>query len=83
MNSLTPSIYNFLEGGGLNIHCIAYDLLERDIIGDVGIKALEEKVIAAYNLEMLRYGTSLYGKDPNDAIIKKAEELGFRAQLIS
>jgi hypothetical protein len=77
-----PSINHFLESGGLNIHCIAYDIFDKKIIGDVGIKALEEKIISAYNLEMLEYGPKKYEKTPNDIIKKKAEELGFEYKLV-
>jgi len=83
MNKLSPCMHNFLEGGGLNIHCLAYDIFGKEIFGDIGIKALEQKVISAYNLEMLEYGARKYGKIPNEIIKSKAEELGFRAQLIS
>jgi hypothetical protein len=83
MNKLSPCMDNFLEGGGLNIHCLAYDIFGKKIFGDIGIKALEQKVISAYNLEMLEYGARKYRKIPNDIIKSKAEELGFRAQLIS
>ncbi len=79
---LVPCINNFLKGGGLNIHCLAYDILNKEIFGDVGIKALEQKIISAYNLEMLQYGARKYGKTPNEMIKTKAEELGFNAQLI-
>jgi hypothetical protein len=76
--NLIPSIDNFLEGAGLNIHCLAYDILDKKIIGDAGIRSLEDKTVSAYNREMLEYGASLYGKTPNEMIKQKAEELGFR-----
>lgn len=81
-NNLTPSIDNFLEGGGLNIHCIAYDILKKELLGKAGIKALEERTISAYNLKMLEHARELYGKTPNEQIKKKAEELGFGFQLV-
>jgi hypothetical protein len=82
INNLNPCIDNFLEGGGLNIHCLVYDILGKEIFGDVGIRALEQKVISGYNLKMLEYGARKYGKTSNEIIKTKAEELGFRAQLI-
>ncbi|MFZ1971076.1 MAG: hypothetical protein WAU65_02770 [Candidatus Nanoarchaeia archaeon] len=81
-NHLSHCINNFLEGGGLNIHCLAYDILGEKVVGDVGIKALEDKVISAYNLEMLEYGARLYGKTSNEVIRQKAKELGFEARLV-
>jgi len=81
-NNLVPCIDNFLEGGALNIYCISYDILGKEILGEVGIKGLEQKTVSAYNLRMLWYGAELYGKTPNEMIIKKAEELKFKAQLI-
>ncbi|MCL5018837.1 MAG: hypothetical protein M1416_03695 [Candidatus Pacearchaeota archaeon] len=80
--SLVPCINNFLEGGGLNIHCLAYDILEKEILGDIGIRALEQRIISVYNLEMLEYGAKIYGKTLNEIIKTKAEELGFESQLI-
>ncbi|MEK6913798.1 MAG: hypothetical protein AABW47_03975 [Nanoarchaeota archaeon] len=76
-----PSIDNFLKSGGLNIHCLAYDIFNNEILGEVGIKALEQKIIASYNLKVLEEGTRRYGRTPNDLIKTKAEELGFKAQL--
>ena len=80
--SLVSNINNFLEGGGLNIHCLAYDIFEKEILGDIGIKALEQKIISVYNLEMLEYGAKIYGRTPNEIIKTKAEDLGFDARLI-
>lgn len=80
--NLVPCINNFLEGGGLNIHCLSYDIFGKEILGDIGIKSLEQKIISVYNLEMLEYGAKIYEKTPNEIIKTKAEELGFRAQLI-
>jgi len=81
-NNLNPSINNFLEGGALNIHYLAYDILGEEILGDIGIKSLGQRVISVYNLEMLKYGARLYGKNPNGIIKAKAEELEFKAQLV-
>jgi len=80
--NLVPCINNFLEGGGLNIHCLAYDIFGKEVLGDIGIKSLEQRTISVYNLEMLEYGAKIYGKTPNEIIKTKAEELGFKAQLI-
>jgi hypothetical protein len=77
-----PSIDNFLQSGGLNIHSLAYDIFNNEIFGEVGIKALEQKIITSYNLRVLEEGTSRYGKTPNDMIKEKAKELGFEAQLV-
>ena len=62
-------------------HSFAYDIFNNEILGEVGIKALEQKIIASYNLKVLEEGTRRYGRTPNDLIKTKAEELGFKAQL--
>lgn len=80
--SLVPCINNYLEAGGLNIHCLAYDILEKKVLGSIGIKALEQRIISVYNLEMLEHQARIYGKIPNEIIKTKAEELGFEAQFI-
>jgi len=81
-NRLKPCIANYFAGAPFNIHCLAYDIKEQKVIGIAGIKALEERVVRAHNLEMLEYGARMYQTTPNDMIRKKASELGFKAELI-
>ena len=79
---LQPSIENYLAGEILNVACLAYCIDNKEILGDVGIKALEEKIVRVHDLEMLEYGAKLHGITSNAMIQKKARELGFVAELI-
>ncbi len=79
---LKPCINSHLESVPLNIHYLVYDIFNNEIIGDIGIRALEKKVVSAYNLEMLKYGAKKYNTTVNDMIKEKADALGFRAELI-
>lgn len=81
-SKLTPRIANYFAGMPLNIHCLAYDIQEQKVIGMTGIRALEERIVRAHNLEMLKYGARAYHTTPNDMIRKKASELGFLVELI-
>jgi hypothetical protein len=81
-NNLKPSIDNFLDGGGLNIHGLVYDLTEERVFGSIGLNALEQRTISAYNLPMLKHAARLYGRTPNQIIRTKADELNFQAVLL-
>jgi len=79
---LKPCIESHLEGVPFNIHYLVYDIFDNKIVGDVGVRALEEKVVRAYNLEMLEYVARKYNTTMNEMIKKKAEVLGFGAEFI-
>jgi len=82
-NKLEPRIENFLAGVPLNIHFLVYDILDDRIFGDVGIKALEEKVVRVYNLKMANYCARKYNKTVDTMVKEKARDLGFKADLIN
>jgi len=81
-NGLEPSIENYFDGAPLNIHCFAYDIDERKVFGEVGVRALEERVVKVHNLNMLKYGAEKYNMTVNEMIKEKAEELGFKAEFV-
>ena len=47
-----PNIQNFLNGVPLNIHSLVYDVDNEEVIGNIGISALERKVVSVCNPEM-------------------------------
>lgn len=77
-NKLKPRIENFLAGVPLNIHFLVYNVFDNKIFGDVGIKALEEKVVRVYNKKMADYCARKYNKTIDAMIKEKAEALGFK-----
>ena len=43
IKGLQPGIENYFDGAPFNVHYLAYCIDDREILGDVGINALEEK----------------------------------------
>ena len=80
--NLYPTIENVLKGTPFTIQSLAYDTETKKIIGDVGIRAFEEKVFEVNNMERAKVLAKMKGVDLNDIILKKAESMGFRSVLI-
>jgi hypothetical protein len=77
-----PSIDDYIRGVPLNIHSIAYKVNEKEIIGNLGIEALEKKIVKVNDLEMAKDAAELYDTTVNEMIRKKAEELGFEGEYV-
>ena len=77
-----PSIENYLNGTPLNIQSIAYDIAEEKVIGDVGISALERRVVAVNNSDMAKDIAWVFCRGVDEMIKEKAEELDFKAMLV-
>ncbi|MES2471071.1 MAG: hypothetical protein V4526_02465 [Patescibacteria group bacterium] len=78
---LKPTIKNFLSGTPLGIQSIVFNLRTRDVLGHIGISAIRRKIVEVNDRLSAEYycGAKMM---PLDAIIKKkAEELGFTANL--
>ncbi len=78
-----PCIDNYLNGVPLNVHSLVYDISEKRISGDIGIKALEEKIVRVNDLKMAEDAAELYDTSINEMIRQKAEELGFDGEYVS
>jgi len=75
---LKPTIKNFLTGVPLTIQSLAYDIQAKGVIGEIGIDALQRKVVEVNDLHSAEQIAQTKCM-PLDEIIKtKAEELGFR-----
>ena len=48
---LAPSIENYLTGTPLNVQSIAYDVMKGRLAGNIGLKAIAEKIIRINNKE--------------------------------
>ncbi|HEY1074849.1 MAG TPA: hypothetical protein VGE59_04115 [Patescibacteria group bacterium] len=82
-NKLAPTIENYLLGVPLTIQSIAYDIETKEIIGDVGITSLLQKVVSVNNSEELHYLAQKYKRSMNSYISEKASSLCFTSKLIS
>lgn len=78
--NLDAYVEHYLTGVPFTIQSIAYDLEKKELVGDVGIKALETKTIGINNFEE----AIVYVKEKGtiqSVIEKKAGELRFKAVL--
>jgi len=80
--NLPVTFDNYMKGNPLNIHSIAYNIKSEQVIGEVGISALEEKVVRVNDMEMAEDLARFYNTSINQIIRKKARELGFRAEFV-
>jgi len=80
-HGIAPSIEGFLEHTPLTIGSIAYDTVDRRILGEIGPKALYDKTVAVHDVEAAAYVAQLKAKTVEQLVQEKAESLGFRAVL--
>jgi len=80
---LKATIENFLTGTPLNIQSIVYDVKNKMIKGDIGTKAMEEKIVAVNDFEQAKIYSARKGKSINDIIQEKSSSLGFKPILVS
>lgn len=78
---LTPSIQNYLTGTPLTVQSICYDIKNQELIGEIGINSIKEKLVKINNLDEALYGSKIKGKLLNEYIKDIADNLGFRFVL--
>ena len=71
------TIENYMKYVPFNIHSIVWDVTEQKIMGDVGIGAMEERILRVNDLEMAEDMAERYGMSVRSALEKKAMELDF------
>lgn len=80
--NLPPTLDSYLISVPLNIQSIAYDIEENKIIGNIGIKAIQDKVIKFNNKDHAEYSCQNFHKySVEDMIIKMANSIGFKYEL--
>src|SRR3990167_4093868 len=52
---IEPTIENFLTGVPLTVQSVVYDVNENRVIGEIGINALQRKVVEANNVSFAEY----------------------------
>ena len=80
-HGIAPSIEGFLGHTPLTIGSIAYDTVDRRILGEVGPRALYDKAVAVHDAEAAAYVARLKGKGVEQLVQEKADSLGFGATL--
>ena len=75
--NIAPTIDNFLSGVPLTIQAIAYDVNAGKVIGEVGIKAILDRVIQVNDLYFAEYAALKKEISLNDIIREKAQSLEF------
>lgn len=72
-----PTIENYLSGVPFNIHALAWDVADGKLIGNAGIRALQERVVRVNDLGMAENMAKMYGVSVRYLLEKKAGEFDF------
>jgi len=72
-----PTIENYLTGVPLTIQSIAYDVYENKVIGEIGINALQRRVVEINDLFFAEYAAQKKDLSVQEMIQEKAKSLGF------
>lgn len=72
-----PVLDTYLKEVSLTVQSIAYDMEQKKLIGEQGIKALLTKTVAVHNKEMLSYYVAKKNLTLEAYIKDKADTLGF------
>lgn len=74
---LLATIENYLTGVPLNIQSIVFDVNSNNVFGDIGIKAMFNKVVIINDLKQAKINSKHKKKPINQIVKEKAELLGF------
>jgi len=74
---IEPTIENFLTGVPLTVQSVAYDINENRVIGEIGIDALQRRVVEANDLLFAEYAAQKKSKSLQAMIQEKADGSGF------
>lgn len=79
LRQIEPTIEHYLTGVPLTIQSIAYDVDENRIIGEIGIDALQRRLVKVNDLSFAKYYSKKKNKPLQEIIREKADALGFTA----
>jgi len=79
--ALNPTIDDFLRETPLNIQSIAYDIEQHSLIGEIGIEALQSKIVKVNNLPQAKFYAHRKENTLEQILQEKAQELGFEVNL--
>lgn len=74
---IEPTIENFLVCVPLTIQSIVYDIDDNKIIGEIGMSAIQKRVIEVNDLSFAEYAAKNKNKSLREMIQEKADSLGF------
>ncbi len=74
---LDPTIDNFLSGTPLNVQSIAFDITDNKVIGDVGIKSIQEKIVSVNNKEQAEYSAKKKAVTVTELVTNIANQFNF------
>ena len=74
------TIEDFIMDTPLNIQSIAYDIAEKKLIGEIGIKALYEKVVRINNRAQAEHYIKLKNKTLEEYVNEKAKDIDFKVE---
>ncbi len=75
---LKPTIANFLTGTPLDIQSLIFDVDKKELIGDLGIKALQRKEVRINNKKRFSAKAQRKGLTPPELLQQIAKSLGFK-----
>jgi hypothetical protein len=79
--NLEPTIENFFPGTPLNVQSIAFDILENKVIGDIGKKSIQDKIVAINDIEQAQHRAEKKGVMLQDMVKGIAEQFGFEPKF--
>lgn len=72
-----PTVEQFIEETPFTIQSIAYDLEEKKIIGEKGIRAISQRILEINNKDQAEFYAKKKGRSVEEILEEKARELGF------
>lgn len=79
VRGIEPNVHNYLTGVPLTVQFIAYNVENKQILGDVGVKAIQERTVGVYNYDFAKYLSNKRGTSIEEMVKRKADSLNFRA----
>lgn len=75
---LPATLDSYFSGVPLTVHAVAYDIRNDQLVGDIGLDAIKQRVISVNNICSARYSAGKKGIPLKKYIKNKADELGFK-----
>lgn len=75
--NLKPSIETFLSTTPLNIQSIAYDVIDDELMGEIGIDCIIQRLIFVNDPDSAKDDERIYGRPIEDLMKGKSLEYGF------
>ena len=80
-DKLEPTINDILPRFPVNIASLIYDLQAQEILGEEGLRSIQEKTVRVLDMGEAQRWAQHYGKTIEDLLKEKAQKLGFGYEL--